>query len=592
MTDITNRIVSFLLASIFTATGAVAELVPQGAVWRYLDDGSDQGNAWRGLVFDDAHWKEGRAQLGYGDDDEVTKLAPFQRTYYFRHSFDLEAIPNQDALSLDLLYDDGAIVFLNGLEIHRTELMPGDTTVSYDQLAKRPSADNATDEDIAVPASLLREGRNVLAVEVHNQSKKSSDISFDLSLGRGEPTQAIEPPSQIRLIWVDDPSTTMTVGWTHGGGSDATVHYGSRDKGQKPEAYRFSTSVDRTIAYSGGEIVSKFARLTGLKPDTAYYFVLSDDSGVSPRYYFRTAPDKPRPFSFIAGGDSRNNRTPRQNANRMVAKLRPLFVAFTGDMINRDNASEWDEWLSDWQLTVSEDGRMYPILPHRGNHEGRGNRTIYDLFDTTPDNYYGLTFGGGLLRYYVLNSQYGESIQADWLQSDLDSLGGSETFTHLVAGYHKPMRPHTSGKAEGSAEYEAWAGLFYKNRFDLVIESDSHVMKRTLPLRPSIEAGHDEGFVVDEEEGTVYTGEGCWGAPLRSTNDAKSWTLDSGSFNGFDLIHVRERHMELYTVKVDSVDAVDALPAKAKGLPLPQGLSLWEANGGARLVIPRDASTD
>jgi hypothetical protein len=578
-----SRKILVLLVFVSASLGNAAELVPFGSTWKYLDDGSDQGATWRGAGFDDAIWKEGTAQLGYGDGDESTELNASQSTYYFRHSFQVGKASDIGPLSLDLLYDDGAIVYLNGQEIHRTDQMPEDKIVSYDQLTRGPSKDNATDKNIPVPASLLIDGANLLAVEVHNQSTQSSDISFDLSL---KEAGAIAPASQIRLIWVDDPATTITVGWTHGGGSDATVHYGTRDRGGDPKAYPFSASVDRTAAYQDGEIVSKFARLSGLQPNTKYYFVLSDDTGVSPRYYFQTAPDKPRPFSFIAGGDSRNNRTPRQNANRMVAKLRPLFVAFTGDMINRDNAKEWDEWLSDWQYTVSEDGQMYPILPHRGNHEGRGNATIYNLFDTTPDNYYGLTFGGNLLRYYVLNSEYGESIQADWMQADLEAHGGAEAFTHLTAGYHKPMRPHTSGKVEGRAEYDAWAQLFYENRFDLVFESDTHVMKRTLPLRPTLEAGHEEGFVIDELDGTVYVGEGCWGAPLRTVNDDKTWTLDSGSFNGFDLVHVYRKHMELYTVQVDAVAEVQALPAKNNKLSLPKGLPLWEAEGGAKLIIP------
>lgn len=575
----------FIAASV----SAAAEFVPWGSSWKYLDDGSNQGTVWRGAGFDDASWKEGIAQFGYGDGDEATKLNASHETYYFRRNFHLDSASELGPVSLDLLYDDGAIVYLNGQEIYRTDLMPEDENVTYDQTTTGPSSDNSKAENIAVSTSLLVDGTNLLAVEVHNHSTQSSDISFDLSL---KEVGAVAPASQIRLIWVDDPSTTITVAWTHGGGADATVHYGTTDEGKTPQAYPFSASVDRTAAYSGGGIVSKFARLSDLKPDTDYFFVLSDDSGVSARYYFRTAPDRPKAFSFIAGGDSRNNRTPRQNANRMVAKLRPLFVAFTGDMIDRDNATEWDEWLSDWQLTVSEDGQMYPILPHRGNHEGRGNDTIYDLFDTTPDNYYGLTFGGDLMRYYVLNSEFGESTQADWMQADLETHGGADTFTHLMAGYHKPMRPHTSGKVEGSAEYKAWAQLFYDNRFDLVFESDSHVMKRTRPIRPSIEEGQDEGFVVDEEDGTVYVGEGCWGAPLRSVDDDKTWTLDSGSFNGFDLVHVYGEHLEVFTVRVDFVAESDALPATGHRLSLPYGLPLWNAAGGERLVIPIDAYSE
>lgn len=394
--------------------------------------------------------------------------------------------------------------------------------------------------------------------------------------------------TQVRLVWVNDPATTVTVAWSHITGNDAQVHYGTEDFGRAADLYPSVKFVDRSASYSGnGTIVSKFARLSGLQPDTAYYFVLSDEAGVSARYWFRTAPDSPKPFSFIVGGDSRNNREPRQKANRMVAKLRPLFVAFTGDMIDDDDADEWNEWLDDWELTISEDGRIYPLLPHRGNHESRGNTTIYDLFDTTVDNYYAITIGGDLFRYYVLNSESGEYTQRNWIQSDLDALGGVDAFTHLAAGYHKPMRPHHAAKTEGSIEYDAWSYTFHDYRFDVVFESDSHAMKRTKPIKPSTGAGSEEGFIEDVAEGTVYTGEGCWGAPLRDADDSKSWTVDAGRFNGFDLVHVYESHIELFTVQVDGEANSEALPQDGAALSLPPGIPLWDANGGKRLVIER-----
>ena len=47
-------------------------LVPKGSVWKYLDDGTDQGTAWREPEFDDSRWKSGPAQLGYGETDQAT----------------------------------------------------------------------------------------------------------------------------------------------------------------------------------------------------------------------------------------------------------------------------------------------------------------------------------------------------------------------------------------------------------------------------------------------------------------------------------------------------------------------------------------
>ncbi|MFC7337854.1 GH92 family glycosyl hydrolase [Haloferula chungangensis] len=660
-----------------------------GSVWKYLDDGSNQGTSWRDATFDDSSWASGSGQLGYGDGDESTALSGNLITYYFRRSFRIDDASGVDTATFDLLYDDGAILYLNGVEIHRTSLMPSSGEVAYDEpTSSALGSENTVDSGIAIDTALFVDGSNVLAVEVHNSGTSSSDISFDLDLElvhlpEGSPRFAEDPiigplasathpysgslmgtasdpdsdpmsyakvsgpewllvaadgtlsgtplvedigissfevsvtdnqdgtdtatltiqvndengnppddpdPSateQIRLIWLDDPTSTVTVAWTQGSGSAATVKYGPEDLGRSHSLYPHSKSVDVSRTYSSsGSITTQFAALSGLQADTVYYFVLVDESGTSDRYWFRTAPAVPQAFTFIAGGDSRNNRTPRQKANRMVAKLRPLFVAFTGDMIDADNATQWDEWLSDWEQSVSEDGRMYPILPHRGNHESRGNGTLVDLFNAPSGNYYSLDFGGSLLRYYVLNSESGEGTQADWLQGDLDAAGGMHAYTHLMAGYHKPMRPHTSGKSEGSAEYSNWAQLFYDNRFDLVFESDSHVMKRTAPLRPETGTGSDEGFITDVVNGTVYTGEGCWGAPLRSTDDNKDWTTDAESFNGFDLVHVYPDYVELFSVKVDNESISFALE-EGDEFSLPAGIELWEAAGGTRLVVNR-----
>src|SRR6185436_14862427 len=68
-------------------------LVPSGSVWRYLDNGSDQGTAWRNLNFDDSSWAAGLAPLGYGDGDEATHVSygpdPNNKyvTTYFRRAF-------------------------------------------------------------------------------------------------------------------------------------------------------------------------------------------------------------------------------------------------------------------------------------------------------------------------------------------------------------------------------------------------------------------------------------------------------------------------------------------------------------------------
>tara|TARA_R110002096_G_scaffold4501_25_gene21201 strand:+ start:146 stop:1426 length:1281 start_codon:yes stop_codon:yes gene_type:complete len=387
---------------------------------------------------------------------------------------------------------------------------------------------------------------------------------------------------KYRVVWTSDPTTTATIAWDQKEGDPAKVHYGKKDFQRRAGKYPHSIKPQRVQEYDG--MVNCFARLRGLEPDTEYFFCLVDASGTGPRFKFRTAPRQPKAFTFIAGGDSRNYRDVRVEGNQLCEKLRPLFVAFTGDMINQDVAEEWDAWLDDWQETIGEDGTMIPIVPHRGNHERRPE-TITNYFDTPEDAYFAFSIGGKLFRYYALNSEIPAiGDQEKWLEKDLAKSG--KKVIHLVAGYHKPMRPHVSKKSEGTNPM-AWADNFYEHGFDLALESDSHVMKRTLPLKPDPDG--PEGFraAPNDPNATVYIGEGCWGAPLRPADDAKPWTLDTESFNGFEWIRVSPESIEVKTVRIKNAAGVEPVDP-SDPYRTPDGLNLWEAEGGTVLTVPAD----
>lgn len=174
---------------ILSGPGVDQELVPPGSDWKYLDDGSNQGTAWRGLTFDDSGWASGYAQLGYGDGDEVTEVGfgpdPDNKyiTTYFRHTFSVDDPSVFPTLQTWLLRDDGAVVYLNGTEIYRSNMPIG--TINYLTLAS--TAIGGDDESAwhhsALPSDgVLFAGANVLAVEVHQATVNSSDISFDFDL--------------------------------------------------------------------------------------------------------------------------------------------------------------------------------------------------------------------------------------------------------------------------------------------------------------------------------------------------------------------------------------------------------------------------
>jgi len=163
-------------------------LIGKGSTWIYLDDGSDQDTAWTAIDFNDAEWKSGEAQLGYGDDDETTVIGygpdPDNKylTTYFRKEFNIDDPASVINLNCNILRDDGAIIYLNGIEVVRSNIVEGpvDYLTRADKSIPGTAESNYLNREIST--DYLVTGKNVLAVEIHQYSGSSTDLSFDLEL--------------------------------------------------------------------------------------------------------------------------------------------------------------------------------------------------------------------------------------------------------------------------------------------------------------------------------------------------------------------------------------------------------------------------
>ena len=160
-------------------------IINVGAEWKYHDLGADLGVAWTQTDYDDGSWTIGFAQLGYGDGDEATIVDyggnPNNKhiTTYFRKSFELSDPQSYISCTISLLVDDGAVAFLNGNEIARVNMPEGD--IDYLTTAPVYIPDETAFHNFTVPVELLATGTNVIAVEIHQSSSTSSDLSFDCS---------------------------------------------------------------------------------------------------------------------------------------------------------------------------------------------------------------------------------------------------------------------------------------------------------------------------------------------------------------------------------------------------------------------------
>lgn len=175
-------------------------LLAAGSKWKYLDDGTQPADGWTQQDFDDSAWSEGAAQLGYGDRDEKTAISSASEhypTYYFRHTFEIEDPSKLRAMILRVLRDDGAVLYLNGKEVLRDNMPEGEINRETYAASTTPSEDGYFVHELA--KDQLIAGKNTLAVEVHQASADSSDLSFDLELRERIPGKdRIGPPPPSR----------------------------------------------------------------------------------------------------------------------------------------------------------------------------------------------------------------------------------------------------------------------------------------------------------------------------------------------------------------------------------------------------------
>jgi hypothetical protein len=252
-------------------------VVPAGATWKYRDTGvlpsnDALGNDWKQAAFDDAEWTSGPAQLGYGDGDEATVVSfgPSSTnkhiTTWFRHHFSLgtATITRAESLFVELLRDDAAAVYLNGIEIVRDNLpgILGDNSIGPSTLAPAFTTSETSffphSVDLSLPRyqDLLRDGENVLAVEVHQDGPGSSDISFDLRLSvvmpvvRGVLANDTEPDGQAMRVVLETPPQNGTLDL----GGDGAFEYVPNVGFYGVETF--------TYRASDGELVSEPATVT------------------------------------------------------------------------------------------------------------------------------------------------------------------------------------------------------------------------------------------------------------------------------------------------------------------------------------------
>ncbi|GAB1415754.1 hypothetical protein MASR2M117_11600 [Paludibacter sp.] len=161
-------------------------IVSYGSTWKYWDNNGLPATNWFAENYDDNTWKQGQAQLGYGDkfpqlsttigygSDTNNKYV----TAYFRKEIILDNLETKNDFVLTTFVDDGACVYVNGQEVGRYNLPTGDLNFNTTAL----TYNNGAYANFSISKNILKEGNNIIAVEVHQDKANSSDLVFDLQL--------------------------------------------------------------------------------------------------------------------------------------------------------------------------------------------------------------------------------------------------------------------------------------------------------------------------------------------------------------------------------------------------------------------------
>jgi hypothetical protein len=211
-----------------STTDYSTRLVTAGSTWKYFDTGAAPGATWMQNTFTDTAWASGPAMLGFGDLNGQTPTTlvnptPSRVTTYFRHSFNVTDPRQFGELTLQLLRDDGAVVWLNGVEVHRSNMPAAPAVIGPSTSAS--SAVGTTDENAFFTTTLnpldLRAGTNVIAVEVHQSGTGSSDLGFDLAL-LATPEEGVELIAQGATWKYRDTGIAPAADWTTPAYNDST----------------------------------------------------------------------------------------------------------------------------------------------------------------------------------------------------------------------------------------------------------------------------------------------------------------------------------------------------------------------------------
>jgi hypothetical protein len=466
-------------------------LVPFGARWRVADAVEGAPAVWAAAGFADDGWLEGAAPLGFGEGDEAFLLprsfasADDDPITFVRHGFRVDDPSAIEALRIRIVHDDGAVVFLNGVELFRSNMrsLPLDP-----QLPSATPLGPATERDILEfrpGAEALLKGQNVIAAQVHQHWRDRGDLRFDLELAA---VTARQPLRVLRGPWLQRATPeSMTIRWRTNRPSPSRVRFGL-----SPEA------LDRSAESGGAPTTEHEVVIRGLAPLTRYAYAVDAEGGVlaggDGAHTFRTPPrvGSDEPVRVWVTGDS-------GTGGQAARDVRDAFIRHAGErppdvwLLLGDNAypsgsdADHKRGLFDNYTDLL---RRTPIWPVLGNHGANltDTREGYGPFlEIFGEPFY--AFDHGNVRFVAIDSAGSDWDPDDPMMRFLPAALRPPDADWVVAYLHHPAISGGTHDLEAGRRtrrfWEALLPVLEAADVDLVLAGHSHAYERSFLLGPS-----------------------------------------------------------------------------------------------------------
>jgi acid phosphatase type 7 len=369
----------------------------------------------------------------------------------------------------------------------------------------------------------------------------------------------------VRLTWTENPQSQATISWESDESTEGDLVKVWQDgqavmqfAAEKTKAYTDNYGKKKSKKSTNEKWFYRHVRLVGLKASTKYKMTAHSKGATSREFYFTTAPKDGRDFKLLYVGDSRTRVEIAAKICQQMSKMTAqdpeiLAVIHGGDYANTPSLAYWRPWLAAWNKTTGQDGKLLPLIPVVGNHEQIKKSPLYGEAYGMPGGDKNFLYSCKLspsFRIVVLNSEIPSTgTQEDFLKETLQKYRDEKVKWQLVA-FHRPVYP----AVKKPSVIKRLVPLFDEFNIDLVLESDGHCIKRTLPIKND---KHDP-------QGVVYLGEGGFGAPQRKPKDL--WYLKTPGFASLG-DHLMSLHVTSKSIDYQAVGVDDKVLDQHKFLP-------------------------